>query len=227
MSPSNDGYEFADGIPLDPIDPGATLLVAGPALSKAEELARSLVADSVYTDEGGLFISTNTTSKKLLKACNQTHSSLDTTRLGIVDCSGQGPIQFRDDVHVKYISTQSDLTGIGIKFTALYESLYPNVAEGRIRTGVISLSSLLMYVDMRKLFQFAQTLSGRIESAEGLGVLAIDPTIQDTKSINTFSQVTDGRIEVREPEEPEDGTDGELRVRGLPNQPSGWQPFSL
>jgi len=227
MSSFNDGYEFAEGIPLDPIGPGATLLVAGPALSKAEELARSLVADSVYTDEGALFISTNTTSKKLIKSCNQTHSSLDTTRLGIVDCSGQGQIQFRDDVYVKYISTQSDLTGIGIKFTALYESLYPNVAEGRIRTGVISLSSLLMYVDLRKLFQFAQTLSGRIESAEGLGIFAIDPTIQDTKTVNTFSQVTDGRIEVREPEEPEDGTDGELRVRGLPNQPSGWQPFSL
>lgn len=227
MSSSEVGYEFAEGIPIEPIEPGSTLLIAGPALSKAEELAQSMVADSVYADEGALFISTNTTSKTLLKACHQTHPSLEPSRLGIVDCSGQEPVEFQEGVTVKYISTQSDLTGISIKFTALYESLYPVVAGGRIRTGVISLSSLLMYVDMRKLFQFAQTLSGRIDSADGLGVLAIDPTTHDTKTVNTFSQVTDGRIEVREPQEPEDGIDGELRVRGLRDQPSGWQPFSL
>lgn len=81
-----------------------------------------------------------------------------------------------------------------------------------------------MYVELRTLFRFAQTLSGRIDSAGGLGVMAIDPTTHDTRTVNTLSQVADGKVEIRD----HDGEyDGELRVRGLPDQPSEWTPFSL
>lgn len=219
------GYEFADGIPINPIDPGTIVLVAGPALSRAEGVARTLVADGSDAGEGMLYISTNMTAEKLLNACRQTRLSFDDSRMGVIDCSGQDVAQSALGERVKYVSTQSDLTGIGMKFSALYEGLYSTVENGCVRTGLISLSSLSMYVDLRALFQFAQTVSGRIDSAGGFGVFAIDPTTHDTKAVNTLSQVADGRIEVRESEN--GAGDGELRVRGLPNQPSGWQSFTL
>jgi KaiC/GvpD/RAD55 family RecA-like ATPase len=218
------GYAFDDGIPVADIDPGTTVLVAGPALSRAEDLARSMVADGTAYGDGMLFISTNMTTKKLLEACERTHPEFDTDRAGVIDCSGQDLGQARFDVQVKSVSTQSDITGIGMKFSALYESLYADATDGRVRSSLISLSSLSMYVDLRQLYQFAQTLSGRIDSADGLGVFSIDPTTHDTKTVNTLSQVADGRIEVRESNGDEDG---ELRVRGLHDQPDGWQPFSL
>jgi hypothetical protein len=218
------GYEFDDGIPLAPINPGTTVLVAGPAFSNAEALAQSMVADGTDRSEGALFISTNMTCKRLVSACQQNYPDLDASHMGIIDCSGQDIGQAQLDATVKYVSTQSDLTGIGMKFSALYESMYPNVREGRVRTGLISLSSLSMYVDLRTLFQFAQTLAGRVDSADGLGVFAMDPTTHDTKTVNTLSQTANGRIEVRDA----DGdADGELRVKGLPNQPGDWQPFTL
>jgi len=220
-----DGYAFDEGIPIEPIEPGTTVLVAGPALSSAESLVRSLVTQGTKLDEGSLFISTNMTTEKLLKACRRTNPELETALTGVIDCSGQEPKPSELDAAVKYVSTQSDLTGIGMKFSALYESLYADAADGRVRSGLISLSSLAMYVDLRKLFQFAQTLSGRIDSADGLGVFAIDPTTHDERTVNTLGQVADGRIEVREYDD--DSVDGELRIRGLPDQPSGWQPFSL
>jgi hypothetical protein len=218
-------YEFAEGVPVNPIAQGSTVLVAGPALSRTDALTRSMVSDSTDAGEGGLFISTNQTCKKLLTACRVTHPELDATRMGIIDCSGQEMSKSDLDARVKYVSTQSDLTGIGMKFSALYESLYADARAGRVRTGLISLSSLAMYVDLRTLFQFVQTLSGRIDSADGLGVFAIDPTTHDTKTVNTLSQTADGRVEVREPEGGEG--DGELRIRGLSDQPGGWQPFTL
>jgi len=219
------GYRFAEGIPVDPVDPGSTVMVAGPALSSAESLARSMVADGADAGEGTLFISTNMTAEKLLSACRRTHEGLDTSRMGMIDCSGQNIGQSDSGVRVKYVSTQSDLTGIGMKFSALYESLYADAREGRVRTGLISLSSLSMYVDLRALFQFAQTLSGRIDSADGLGVFAIDPTTHDTRTVNVLSQTVDGRIDVREVDDGD--ADGELQIRGFPDQPDGWQPFSL
>ncbi|MXR50913.1 hypothetical protein GRX03_04730 [Halovenus sp. WSH3] len=224
MSHEQTGYEFGE-LPIDPIEPGTSVFVAGPALSPAEDLARSMVAHGTSSGEGALFISTNMTCKTLLQSCERSDPGVDATRMGIIDCSGQDIGNAQLDAEVKYVSTQSDLTGIGMKFSALYESLYPAVRDGRVRTGLISLSSLSMYVDMRALFQFVQTLSGRIDSADGLGVFAIDPTTHDTKTVNTLSQAADGRIEVREPEEGDD--EGELRVRGLPNQPNGWQSFTL
>ena len=217
-------YTFPEWIPIEPISPGSTVIVAGPAFSNAEELVEGMVAGGTAHGEGALFIATNETCRKLVSSLGRTATDLDRSRLGVIDCSGQDIGNGSTDVTVKYVSTQSDLTGIGMKFSALYESLYGSASGGRVRTGLISLSSLSMYVDLRKLFQFAQTLSGRIDSAGGLGAFTIDPTTHDTKTVNTLSQVADGRIEVREPEV--DGADGELRIRGLSGQPSGWQPFS-
>lgn len=222
---SDAGYEFADGVPIDPIGPGTTLLVAGPALSRAEDLARTMVVDAVGREEGMLFVSTNTTCGTLLDTCRRDRPSLDPARMGVVDCSGQD-IGGSSPMRVKYVSTQSDLTGIGMKFSSLYEALYGEVSAGRIRCGLISLSSLAMYVDLRKLFRFAQTISGRIDSADGLGVFSLDPTTHDTREVNTLSQAADGRIEVRDPEEHPDA-DGELRVRGLRDRSEEWRPFSL
>ena len=65
---------------------------------------------------------------------------------------------------------------------------------------------------------------GRIDSAGSLGVFATDPTTHGTKTVNTLSQTVDARTEVQEGE---GDADGELRVRGLPDQPSDWEPFSL
>jgi hypothetical protein len=219
-------YEFDDDLPLNPIDPGSTVLVAGPAFSRAEDLVRSMVAEGTNDQEGALFISTGLTCKRVLETCQRTYPSFDHSRMGVIDCSGQDIGKSDLDIRVRYVSTQSDLTGIGMKFSALYESLYPDARDGRVRTSLISLSSLSMYVDLRTLFQFAQTLSGRIDSAGGLGVFAVDPTTHETKTVNTLSQAADGRIEVRDDTETE-GVDGQLRIRGLPDQPSGWQSFSL
>lgn len=217
-----DGYGFAAGLPVEPVAPGSTVLVAGPALSRAEDLALSMVADGNAAGEANLFISTNMTCKTLLGTCERTHPDFDGERAAVIDCSGQDLGQAQFEAQVRSVSTQSDLTGIGMKASALYESLYTTATEGRVRSSLVSLSSLSMYVDLRSLYQFAQTLSGRIDSADGLGVFAIDPTTHDTQTVNTLSQVADGRVDVREA----DGEgDGELRVRGLRDQPDGWQPF--
>lgn len=222
---SEAAYTFAESLPLNPVQPGSTLLVSGEGFSAATDVARLMVIDGMADEEGALFISTNETCTKLLAACRRLRPELDTAQLGIIDCTGQDIGQADLGARVKYVSTQRDLTGIGMKFSGLYESLYAGAKDGRIRTGLLSLSSLCMYLDLRKLFQFTQTLSGRIDSADGLGVMSLDPTMHDSRTINTLSQVADGRIEVRDHDDSE--YDGELRVRGLPDQPGDWTPFSL
>lgn len=223
-SEADTAYKFNDEVPINQLPAGTNILVSGPAFSPAEELAQLLVTAGAKYDEGMMFISTNMTAKKLLAACQQLRPGFDSTHVGIVDCSGQEMLQLQSPAQVKYVSTQSDLTGIGMKFSSLYQSLYENVRDGRIRTGFSSLSSLAMYVDFRIMYRFLQTLSSRIDSSGGLGVFLIDPTAHEEQIVSTVRQAVDGEIAVRESE----GTaDGELRIRGMRGQPNGWQSFSL
>lgn len=109
-----DPYAFGDALSLNPVHPGSTVLVSGEGFSAAEDLARSLVVGGLSNDEGALFISTNKTHAKLLSACRRTRPSVDTSQIGIIDCTGQERGQAAADARVKYVSTQSDLTGIGM-----------------------------------------------------------------------------------------------------------------
>jgi hypothetical protein len=219
-------YTFGDVLPIEPIDPGTTVLVSGEGFSRADDVAQRMVADGTERDEGALFVSTNVTAGKLVEDCRRTHPALEVGRMGIVDCTGQGMPGDQGGAAIRYVSTQSDLTGIGMRFSALYESMYESAVEGRVRVGLFSLSSLAMYVELRKLFRFAQTISSRIGTAGGLGVFTIDPATHDGKTRSTLEQVADGKIEV-EDADGDAGTDGRLRVRGLPDQPDGWQSFDL
>jgi len=219
---AGDGYAVGDALPLSDIEPGTTVFVAGPALSSAEDLARALVLAGGDGGDGALFVSTNRAATKLLDGCERLAPALDPGRIGVVDCSGQEIEETR--ARVETVSNPADLTGIGIKFSALYEALHADGAE-RVRAGLITVSTLLMYSDLRAVFRFLHTLSGRITTTGGIGVFAIDPETHDEQTVNTLNQLCDGRIDVRETDA--EDADGELRVRGLDDQPTEWTPFSL
>jgi hypothetical protein len=71
-------------------------------------------------------------------------------------------------------------------------------------------------------------LSGECSTPSGLsgiGIFVIDPDSNDEQSVSTLTQLRDGRVDLREPETG-DG-DGELRVRGLTEQPREWTPFRV
>ena len=221
------GYRLFEQFPVESIDAGSTVLVAGPALSAAEDLVISMVGEASTAEEGMLFVSTNKVAEKLLTTCRRLQPEVRPSRVGVVDCTGQDIGSTDSEAEVKYVSTQSDLTGIGMKYSALYESLYESSPDGRVRTGMVSLSSLVMYVGLRDVFRFAQTFANRIDSADGLGVFNIDPSMHDTKAVNTLTQLADMVIEVRDPETETPGADGEFRVRGLRDHSDEWQSFAL
>jgi hypothetical protein len=74
-----------------------------------------------------------------------------------------------------------------------------------------SLSTLLMYSNLQTVFRFLHVFTGRIQSADALGVYVIDSTAHDDQTMNTLKQLFDGVIDV------EEGDDGEpdLSVDGL------------
>lgn len=217
-------YHFDPRVPIQEVRPGSTIFVAGPAMSPARDLALSLATSGGDVGDGSALVSTNTRSEKLLARCERASAGFDPTRTTVIDCSSGEGGTTSSGATIEKLSGPGDLTGMGIKLSTTYQRLH---GEGitRVRTGILSVSTLLMYTDVRTVFRFLHTLSGRISALGGLGIFFIDPQSHDTKSTNMLTQVSDGRIDVREATG--DAADGELRVRGLPDQSRDWQPFTL
>lgn len=220
---SEDGYTFDDSIPIRPVAPGTNLLITGASMGPAADLALSLVLDGAFREEGTLVISATDPAGRVLMNCERVAPDVDSSRIGVVDCSGQEDEGTEDVPNVETLSSPADLTGIGMQFSAFYEMLYGEY-DHRVRTGIISLTTLLMYADVRPVFRFLHTLSGRIGSTGGLGVFVLDPATSDERTVNTLAQVCDGRIELREQTDAEPSA---LRIRGLADQPEEWTTFSL
>jgi hypothetical protein len=210
-------YTF-DGLPLAGVEPGTNILVTGPALGGIRELTMRMLLRR-HSREGTLFIAAVVDGRETLSDYEALGGDLDFARVGVVDCTENGTDDDGHNVHA--VGSPADLTGAGIEFSSLYERIHQNGA-GQVRTGVYTLSPFVVYAPAKSVFRFVHTLTGRIRTADGLGVCAIDPAAVDDQTLSSIAQAFDGKVELRE-------VDGQraVRVRGLSDQPDDWQPIDF
>jgi hypothetical protein len=211
---SDERYAFAD-IAIEPVPAGTRLLVTGPTMGGLRDLLVHLLLRQ--PGEGALLVAADVSGRVALDQLSTASGASDTDSLRVIDCSADA-----SEAHdcVRAVSGPGDLTGIGIGFSTLYEELHA-AGHDRVRTGFYTLGPLITYAeDVRPVFRFLHTINGRISAAGGLGVTAVDPGAVDERTIKSIEQVFDGRIQMRETE-----ASCEFRVRGLADQPDGWQAF--
>lgn len=210
-------YAFRENLPLNPIRPGTSVLVCGARHDGSRELALTMAA--ARENEGMILVTTNTSAARVIEDCEVLGADFDSGRVGIVDCVGDETESF--PARVLTVSSPRDLTGIGIRYSELYSDIHAEGLE-RVRSGIVSVSTLLSLGNVQQVSRFIHTLAGRIGAVDGVGFFHVDPTTQDERTVNTVAQFCDGRVDVR------DSGDGpELRARGLPNQSREWAPFEL
>lgn len=210
----SEDYAF-DSLPLAPVRPGTTLLVAGPTHAGTVTLGMRML--DAPPGEGTIFITTNKRASRLVGDCDRLGIDLSPDDTAVVDCVGQPDESV--PAEVLPVSGPSDLTGIGMRFSDVYRRFAREDIE-RVRTGLYSLSTLLSFGELRPVSRFVHTLVGRIDSVGGLGVLLVDPAAHDERTLRTVAQFCDGRIDVRETD---DAT--AFRARGYPGATDEWTPF--
>jgi hypothetical protein len=209
-------YAF-DGLPLDPVRRGTSLLVAGPTHAGTRELAYRMLAGGSH--EGVIVLTTNTAAADITAECEAVGIEVSPDRMGIVDCidSDDSGVPAR----VLTVSSAQDLTGIGMRYSKLYSDFHTEGVES-VRTGLFSISTVLSLTELQTVSRFVHTLVGRVSKVGGLGVFLVDPAMHDERELRTIAQFCDGRVDVRGRE----GESGpELRSQGFLGGSSSWQPF--
>lgn len=162
-------YSFADGLPLEPVEPGRNLLVTEPKVGGTHRVVPSFLIGANY--EATVFLTTENTGREMIDLFEDCGGRYMKNRMAVIDCSEGG--RESAALNIKTANSPSDLTGIGMEFSSLYDQLLSSEIEW-IRTGFYSLGPLLLYTkDFRKVYRFLNTITGRIEVSGGLGLSLI------------------------------------------------------
>ncbi|WP_115864968.1 RAD55 family ATPase [Halorussus litoreus] len=202
------------------VEPGTNLLVAGPPMTGKRELAIEILAHGSRHGEGSIVVTTKDGGEDVREALRESLGRDESGPLGVVDCvskqQGTSPV---DTADIAYVSSPKDMTGIGIQLSEFLEAFYKEGGVQRNRILLHSLSTLLMYSNLQTVFRFLHVFTGRVQSADALGVFVIDSTTHDQQTMSTLQQLFDAQIEVRE----DDGGETQLRVQGV-GETTDWRP---
>ena len=214
-------YRLGETCPGVEVEPGTNLLISGPPMTGKRDLAMEILAHGSRHGDGSIVVTTKDDGESVRETLRELLDRDEGGPLGVVDCvskqQGMNPSSSDD---VAYASSPKDMTGIGIHLSEFLESFYKDRGVKRNRILLHSLSTLLMYSNLQTVFRFLHVFTGRVQSADALGIFVIDSTTHDQQTMSTLQQLFDGQIEIRE------GEDGnsEFRVRGL-DQNTEWRPM--
>ena len=192
-------YELGAAFSGVEVEEGTNLLIEGPPMSGKRDLGFQILAHGVAGGEGAIVVTTKDGADRVLEDFAET-STVENPTVGVVDCvtKQQGMGNRRESDLVRYASSPNDLTGIGIELSELLRTLYEqrNVTKNRILLH--SLSTLLMYSDLQTVFRFMHVFTGRVQSADALGVFVVDSTAHDEQTVSTLKQLFDGVVSIQE-----------------------------
>ncbi|CAI49543.1 uncharacterized protein NP_2904A [Natronomonas pharaonis DSM 2160] len=178
-------------------DEGVSLLMTG-----ASTVTNQRLLDAVAPEDGerAIVITMNMGAQQVVKELERRGADRD--QLGIIDCtSTEADVE---GVPVRQLSSPGDLTGISLEFAKLLDQDSEDESV-RARIGFASVSTALMYAELRTMFRFLHVFTARIRSGDMLGVFAMDPSMHEDQAHNTIRAVFDCEAEV---------TDDDITVRG-------------
>ncbi|WP_254864538.1 RAD55 family ATPase [Halovivax gelatinilyticus] len=215
-----DGFCVTGFLPRTPdrLDPGTNVAIVGPSMSGKRALAFRLLTANYEPDDGILCISTDN-AESVFDDLERYAGSIDRNRVGVIDCSGRS-FDLVSDGLTETISSPADLTGISIGSAKLMKQLSSRGISD-IRYGLISVSTLLQYLDRNTVFKFLHVFTNRVAETDGLGIYTLNDDTHEPTTVNTIKGQFDAVIELRETET----GDYEYRALGLGRESMGWEPI--
>lgn len=103
------------------------------------------------------------------------------------------------NLRIEAISSPADLTGLGMKMSDLLADLVDE--DHQLVVCFHSITTLLQYVDLQKVFRFLHVVTGRLKATNAVTHFHMDPSVHDERELNTITTLYDA---VMEPDEDDD-----------------------
>lgn len=215
--------EFDNAVgPSDPRDrlaaaSGTNVLVVGPPMSGKQSFGLSVLARAAGSGRDVLLV---TASRRITSL---PFDPAEAGRFGVVDCT---PSSVEEGGPVVDVGSPGDLTGISMPVSRFLDGAGDPVLL------LDSISSILQYADEEPTFRFLSVLTSNVTGGGGVGLYTFDEGVHSEKTYRTFSQLFDGRVELRgggvsddDSNGPDPGPGGgtsEVRVSGVAGITSEW-----
>lgn len=225
-------YSYKSGIAqIDDVtggfDAGTNILILAPPMSYADQLAYALTKP--LPGEYAIVLSTNERAAEVVDVFKV--AGADKRFVGVIDAITKSSTPgIVDTSRLMFVSSPTDLTGIGIKFSNMIETIFEGTfSDGEaglfpppIRFCVNSISTLLMYRRLEVLFQFLHVLTAKLKKTEGVGIYILNRESFDEKTLSLIKQLMNCVIEVKIEQ-----NISYLKIQGLPGVNGDWMKFSV
>jgi hypothetical protein len=225
-------YSYKTGIAqIDEIsggfEAGTNILILAPPMSYAEQLAYALTKP--LPGEYAIVLSTNERAAEVVDAFKL--GGADKRFTGVIDAITKSSTpSIADTQRLMFVSSPTDLTGIGIKFSNMIETIFEgDFAEGEtglfpppIRFCVNSISTLLMYRRLEVLYQFLHVLTAKLKKIEGVGIYLLNSESFDDKTLSLIKQLMNCVIEIKVEQ-----NISSMRIQGIQGVTGEWMKFTV
>ncbi len=165
-------------------DSGASLLITGESALTKQRLFDAVAPEA---NERTVVITADSGAETVVDELESRGASRD--QLGVIDCtSTESDVE---GVPVRQLNSPGDLTGLSLEFAKLLDD-----DPDRVRVGFSSISTVLMYAELRTMFRFLHVFTARIRSGGMLGVFSMDPGMHEEQAVNTIRAVFDAEARI-------------------------------
>lgn len=201
----------ADERPSPPLpEGGGSVLLLAPAMDRrADEACTELSCPNEPSDVDLLSVSLDGSVDDVLDRWNR-HAGASPGRLAVVTTGdamrsaaaaaggdapvpGEGTRIVDENVSTTFVSDAGDLTGLGIKVS---QCLSAWDGEDDLAVCVRSLTTLLQFSDLKRVFRFVHVLTQRLKSAGAVAHFHMDPGAHDRQTLATLESLFDAVYEL-------------------------------
>ncbi len=177
------------------------LLLTPPFEDRGDEACVDLLATSRPADMNVLYVTFVQSADERLESWRRRHDDTQPNRLGVIDVGGStrsatatsaAAPDPTSPVRIETIASPGNLTNLGIKISGFLQDWEPTDADPTICFH--SLTTLLQYADLQRVFRFLHVLTGRVRAVGGTAHFHLDPGAHDPQVENTLMTLFDAAV---------------------------------
>lgn len=185
-------YKFGNPDLEIEVPPGANLMLLGDLFSGKDILSKEFIREGLKSGEACIFVSTNDPIQDTVEE----FKDYDLEHLGMVNC-----ISSRSDLdldypyikQIRFVASPTELATI-MAFINEFLDIFQNNEVTKIRIVFDSVSTLLMYSNLKTLYKFLHVLTNTVKARDAVLLMTMEEGVHDKIEISSLQRLAQGLV---------------------------------